>query len=465
MSKMQLVSEYLEDIISPEKKALISGPFGSNIGKRFFRESGTPVIRGNNLSMAGEKFFDSGFVFVTQEKADQLNCYAEIDDLVFTAVGTIGQVGIIERGLEYQRYVISNKQLRARLNQNKIIPLFAFYWFSSKWMQRLILQRNIGSTVPLINLSVLRKLPIWYPKDLKIQALIVNLLEGLNEKIELNNRINRELEAMANLIYDYWFVQFEFPSEALAKDGIPQPYKSSGGPMVYNEQLKREIPEGWEDGSFEDIGEIVGGSTPSKRIKDNFIIESGTPWITPNDLSNNTNNKYITRGENDVTEKGIKSASLRIMPPGTILLTSRAPIGYTAISREPTTTNQGFKSIVPNKGFSTEFVFYTVRLYIKAMIQYASGSTFKEISGGTLKTLKIAIPPIDLVKSFTKRVSPIFQKQDLLERENQKLAELRDWLLPMLMNGQVTIKEAEKSIDQAQGNISMAAEGRGEYGG
>jgi type I restriction enzyme S subunit len=152
------------------------------------------------------------------------------------------------------------------------------------------------------------------------------------------------------------------------------------------------------------------------------------------------------------------------MPPGTILLTSRAPIGYTAISREPTTTNQGFKSIVPNKGFSTEFVFYTVRLYIKAMIQYASGSTFKEISGGTLKTLKIAIPPIDLVKSFTKRVSPIFQKQDLLERENQKLAELRDWLLPMLMNGQVTIKEAEKSIDQAQGNISMAAEGRGNMG-
>jgi type I restriction enzyme S subunit len=162
--------------------------------------------------------------------------------LVFTAVGTIGQVGIIERGLEYQRYVISNKQLRARLNQNKIIPLFAFYWFSSKWMQRLILQRNIGSTVPLINLSVLRKLPIWYPKDLKIQALIVNLLEGLNEKIELNNRINRELEAMANLIYDYWFVQFEFPSEALAKDGIPQPYKSSGGPDGVQRTAKTRNP-------------------------------------------------------------------------------------------------------------------------------------------------------------------------------------------------------------------------------
>lgn len=265
------------------------------------------------------------------------------------------------------------------------------------------------------------------------QKRIAGVISALDNKIELNNRINAELEAMAKTLYDYWFVQFDFP------DANGKPYKTSGGKMVYNPTLKREIPEGWDDGTLEDLGQIVGGSTPSTKKSKNFT-SNGTPWITPYDLSNNQGNKFISRGAQDVSLEGIRDASLKKYPAGTVLLSSRAPIGYMAIARNEVTTNQGFKSFIPSKGYSTEFVYYTVKDAIKAIMQYASGSTFKEVSGTTLKTVKVVLPKSKITEAYTNRVQPIFFRQDLVEKENEQLAQLRDWLLPMLMNGQVTVK-------------------------
>lgn len=237
---------------------------------------------------------------------------------------------------------------------------------------------------------------------------------------------------MAKTLYDYWFVQFDFPNAKC------KPYKSSGGKIAYNPTLKRKIPDGWTNGTLNDLWKIVGGSTPSTQEAVNFNTH-GTPWITPYDLSNNQGNKFITRGAQDVSDAGIKNASLKQYPAGTVLLSSRAPVGYMAIARNELTTNQGFKSFIPDNGYSTEFIYYTVKDSMKAIIQYASGSTFQEISASVLKTVKIVLPKSDIVDQFTKAVKPIFQRQDLLEQENQQLAQLRDWLLPMLMNGQVTV--------------------------
>lgn len=290
-----------------------------------------------------------------------------------------------------------------------------------------------GSTQPFISYDLLKEVKVYLP-ELSIQQKIAKVLSDLDAKIELNNNINAELEGMAKLLYDYWFMQFDFP------DTNGKPYKSSGGKMVYNEQLKREIPEGWEDGVLGDLGDIIGGSTPSKSKEENFT-QNGIPWITPKDLSINSDKKFISRGEIDASDIGVKDASLKLMKKGTVLLSSRAPIGYLAIARNEVTTNQGFKSFVPTKGYPTEFIYYTLKNALPYIEQNSSGSTFKEVSGGVLKSIKTCLPKMSTIENYEIKVSSIFKKQDVLEKENQKLSELRDWLLPMLMNGQVTVGE------------------------
>ena len=283
-----------------------------------------------------------------------------------------------------------------------------------------------------VDLVSLKKYPIRLPDEVLDQQKLVSVLIALDAKIDCNNRINAELEAMAKTLYDYWFVQFDFPNT----NG--KPYKTSGGKMVYNATLKREIPEGWTNGTLDNLGRIVGGSTPSTENQGNFTT-NGTPWITPYDLSGNQGNKFISRGVQDVSDMGVKNASLKISPAGTVLLSSRAPIGYMAIARGELTTNQGFKSFIPSNEFSSAFIYYTVKGSLKTITQYASGSTFKEVSAGVLRTVKIVLPESSVVAQFTDSVKSIFKRQDLLEQENQQLAQLRDWLLPLLMNGQVTV--------------------------
>ncbi len=306
---------------------------------------------------------------------------------------------------------------------------YVYYFLKTQYDQL----RNLSSGVRKnLNSNDIRNFVVRLPFDVSEQKKTAAILTALDAKIDCNKRINAELEAMVKTLYDYWFVQFDFP------DANGKPYKSSGGQMVYNATLKREIPAGWKDGTLDYLGRIVGGSTPSTENPENFSI-NGTPWITPYDLSGNQGNKFITRGGQDVSDDGIKDASLKKVPAGTVLLSSRAPIGYMAIARTELTTNQGFKSFIPTNEFSTTFIYYTVKGSLKTITQYASGSTFKEVSASILKTVKATLPDANVVDQFTEGVASIFRRQDLLEQENQQLAKLRDWLLPLLMNGQITV--------------------------
>ncbi|WP_156307935.1 restriction endonuclease subunit S [Sphingobacterium endophyticum] len=304
-----------------------------------------------------------------------------------------------------------------------------------------------------VNEGALKRQEILVPNVLT-QKKIASVLSALDDKIELNNRINTELEQMSKTLYDYWFVQFDFPNEA------GKPYKSSGGKMVYNNVLKREIPEGWDHEKIADLGTIIGGSTPSKLTKSNFAPK-GMPWITPKDLSVNIGKKFITRGEIDVTELGMKEASLKILPAGSVLMSSRAPVGYLSINRVDCTTNQGFKSIVCDKTYSCEYVYYVLNRYMPVIEANATGSTFKEISASVFKSINILKPNHQIVEMFIKVIKPIFDNQNNLEQQNQELAQLRDWLLPMLMNGQVKVGDNYNIESDA---VSIAAEPDVSYG-
>ena len=343
----------------------------------------------------------------------------------------IGRVGAYCGSIHYhkEKCWVSDNAIAGEVKSDYSID-YLYYLMKSLNLN----DRQVGSSQPLLTQGVLNNISVKIYESSQTQQSIAAILSALDKKIALNKQINARLEEMAKTLYDYWFVQFDFP------DANGKPYKSSGGDMVFDETLKREIPKGWEVKSLGNLAEIVGGSTPSTADSDNFC-SNGTAWITPYDLSKNQDNKFISHGEIDVSEKGIKNASLKKYPTGTVLMSSRAPIGYMAIARNEVTTNQGFKSFIPNKGFSKEFVFYAVKNSLKSIMQSASGSTFKEVSATTLHSIQAVFPKHELVEKYTERSKKIFKIQDNLEKQNHHLTQLRDFLLPMLMNGQVSVAE------------------------
>lgn len=415
-------------------KGKISIKHGFPFKSEFFSDEETSFIvltPGNFYEEGGFKRQAGKEKFYTGEVPDEY--LHEAGDLIVAMTEqAAGLLGSCARVPESGIYLHNQRLGLITTDSKKILKDYVYHLFKTKTVREQIRLTSSGSKVKHTSPERIYDVKVHLP-TVSEQQKIVDLLDAHETKIELNNRINAELEAMAKTLYDYWFVQFDFP------DANGKPYKSSGGKMVYNPTLKREIPEGWKAGTLEELGQIVGGSTPSTRDPENFSTD-GTPWITPNDLSNNQGNKFISRGGQDVSVEGIKNASLKKYPAGTVLLSSRAPIGYMAISRNEVTTNQGFKSFIPNKGYTTEFIYYTVKNSLKAITQYASGSTFKEVSGGTLKTVKVVLPSVTVSDAFTEKAKPIFSQQDNIEKENTQLAKLRDWLLPMLMNGQVTVK-------------------------
>lgn len=410
----------LEEICCSGKGAIISGPFGSNISSKYFVEKGIPVIRGNNLSLSLDKFYDRGFVFVTEEKADELNCYAEKMDLIFTSAGTIGQVGLIPEGARYEKYVISNKQIRVRIDTSKVDILYAYYWFASPWSQKLLTSYNKGSTVPLLSLWEVKNLPITYPEDIEEQHRIAIILEKLTKKIENNKNTNSELESMAKTIYNYWFLQFEFPNE----EG--KPYKSSGGKMVWNEELKREIPEGWEVKELEDIVDITMGTSP----RGDTINTNGDGIIFYQGKADFGSRFPIVR---TYTREPIRYAK-----KNDILLSVRAPVGALNIADRQCCIGRGLAAI--HSEYISFIFYFLLASQFRFDIYNNGGTTFGAITKDDLFKMRMLISPKNIIKKFEEKVSYIDGKISNNSKEIKELISLRDYLLPLLMNGQVGFK-------------------------
>ena len=195
----------------------------------------------------------------------------------------------------------------------------------------------------------------------------------------------------------------------------------------------------WRVGTIADLGTVVGGGTPSKA-KPEYYTDDGIAWITPKDLSVDKS-KFITHGENDISELGYRNSSATMMPAGTVLFSSRAPIGYIAIASNEVTTNQGFKSVVPHPEIGTPFVYYFLIHNLPLIESKASGSTFKEVSGSVMKSVEAVIPEGNTIAKFNDFCRPIFEMQEKLEQENRKLAAMRDSLLPRLMSGEIDVAD------------------------
>ncbi len=395
---MNIIRTTLEKICLPEKASIISGPFGSNIGKRFFVDNGIPVIRGNNLSTTYDKFYDKGFVYVTKEKADELNCYAYRDDIIFTAAGTLGQVGIIPRDSKYKEYVISNKQIRARINSDIVNVYYAYYWLSSPWIQKMLIDNNKGSTVPLLTLNEVRELPIYYPENVEDQIKIVSILEAISKKIETNKKINDNLQQQLQTMYGY----------------------------LFNCQY---VPVSWRKGILSDIASITMGQSPDGASYN----ENGEGYL-------------FYQGSTDFGEifpmaRVYTTQPTRMAYAMDTLLSVRAPVGTMNIAYEQCCIGRGLAAIHGSQD-NNIFVRYLLRnnqWYFDNINN--SGTTFGSLTKDNLYGLPIYIPDYSLIQSFEQKASSYEKIIYNNEKESRSLISLRDWLLPMLMNGQATIDD------------------------
>ena len=392
-------------------------------GEKYAKE-GIRVVRGDNVTI-GALRWDNDKLKCWNEPFARANEFSLMNgDIVVGMDGS--RVGLNRAQVKETDLPLLLAQRVACIRHNeKTTQDFLYYQIFSERFVKYIKQVQTGTSIPHVSLKQIGGFEVSLP-SLEEQWRIAGILGAIDDKIENNRRINTNLELQAQALYKQWFVDFEFPNE----EG--KPYKSSGGKMVDSEL--GPIPEGWCVGKLEDIGDIIGGGTPSKAVAE-YYTKNGIAWITPKDLSV-SHLKFTAKGETDITELGYKNSSAKIMPRGSVLFSSRAPIGYISIAKNDICTNQGFKSVVPNNGW-TAFVYYFLLSNTENIESKATGSTFKEASGALMKSLDLVIPSEDILEKFETIMSHIFESQEKFEAENKTLVTLRDTLLPKLMNGEI----------------------------
>lgn len=425
------------DLAANSPNSIVGGPFGSNLVSSDYTESGVPVIRGQN--MGGGRWVGGDFAFVSDEKAESLRAnLARPGDVVFTQRGTLGQVALVP-GEPWDRYVVSQSQMKATVNRDLADPLFVYYYFTSPVERQYIVANAIQTGVPHSNLGQLRAHPMRIPLVAE-QRAIASVLGALDDKIEQNRRTAQALEKLARAIFRAWFVDFE-PVKAKAAGAtrfpsMPQPVFDVL-PTGFVDSAIGPVPEGWEVKAIGDVVTVKGGATPS--TKDAVFWDGGTHcWATPKDMSRLAH-PVLLDTERRITDAGVERISSGMLPVGTVLMSSRAPVGYLAIAGVPTAINQGFIAMVCDGPLPPIFAFNWAACSMDTIKAHASGTTFAEISKRTFRPLPIVEPTSDVTAAYREQAEPLFELLTACVKESAKLAELRDYLLPRLLSGKVRV--------------------------
>jgi type I restriction enzyme S subunit len=401
--KMTLMNDLIEEISM--------GPFGSDIKVDNFVKEGIPVLNGANIS--GVALIDNFSNYVTLEKADALKkANAKRGDIVITHRGTLGQIAYIPENSKFNRYIISQSQFKVRLKKELVNPIYFTYYFHTEEGQRRLLSFKNHVGVPALAQATTNFRQLEFPYiPIETQSQIASVLSSLDSKIELNNRINAELEAMAKTIYDYWFVQFDFPD----KNG--KPYKSFGGKMVWNEELKREVPEGWEVKSLANL--LLRYSDKSEKVESKHILSQGKYPVISQD-----NGSFIS----GYTNKDNPIEDVPVIVFGDHSCTLRY-IDF------PFFRGADGTQILCFQDEMMLFMFQAIQDVLHQLPGYGKYERHYKY----LKDVSIVIPSMESLKLFKNINKPIFDRISNSRFENEELTSLRDYLLPMLMNGQVRV--------------------------
>ena len=423
---------------------MASGPFGSNLKVECFVSSGFPIIDGANLY--GVRVTDNVTKFVTEEKARSLSrSIAKRHDVIVTISGTLGQVAYIPSDSLYEEYLCSQRQFRVTFDESKIDVEYLVNLLHTDYGQKKILSFANYVGVPALSqpLPNFRRIELELP-DIEKQHEIANIISTIDRKIALNRKRIATLEAMAKEIYDYWFVQFDFP------DAHGRPYKSSGGAMVYNPDLKREIPKGWEVCRIGD--HITANRGISYSTKD-ISSGNGVPMINLNSF--NVDSSYKV--------KGIKMFDGEIPPTKRISPYDLVMCNTQQTDLDPCKDIIGKSFLVPDIFEGTIVSSHHVttihvdddnlKVYLNALfhtrefhayiVGYASGTSIRGLNFLGVKNCYIAVPHMPLLSKFANLALSCEMEKSRILRNQKMLQALHDFLLPLLMNGQVKIGDVE----------------------
>ena len=325
---------------------------------------------------------------ISKEDFEKINKRSLVEkyDILFSMIGTVGESCIVDT--DYINFAIKNVGL-FKLNGDKIKAKWLNYFFKTANANLYIKQNLKGGNQKYIALNILRKFPIPVPPTLGEQQEIVDVLDAASEIIRLRTACIESAQSLIPALFQEMF----------------------GDPINNNKN--------WPIVKIDTVTNVISGGTPSTKIPEYW--DGDIVWLTPKDLSG-YNSVYISKGERNITDLGYKKSSAQIMPKGSVLFTSRAPIGYVAIADTDLCTNQGFKSFVPSMDIKSEYLYQLLKMMKPKILNMASGAVFKEISGSKIKELKIPLPNIELQNQFATKVQEIeaYIKTQQAELENAK---------------------------------------------
>jgi type I restriction enzyme, S subunit len=414
-----MTNKYLFKQVVQQKDGFLRGPFGGDLKKEIFVDKGVDTYKVYEQGVVLNSDKSIGRYYISEnDYLAKLHKFAVRDRDFLVSCSGVNMGAIYQLKEPFERGIINQALLRIRLN-NELIDDNYFYYLFNALISKKIISGSGDSTIPNFpGLDLIRNIEFELPSK-KHQEIVGKILFSIDSKIELNNRINVELEAMAKILYNYWFVQFDFP------DINGNPYKTSGGMMVWNEELKIEIPRGWESGELSDIANITMGQSPPGESYN----EEGEGMIFFQGCTDFGNRFPIVRK--------FTTQPTRFAKEGDILLSVRAPVGAINIAKENCCIGRGLAAL--NSKDNCIAYLLEIMINLKQIFdrRNVDGTTFGSITKDDLFSLKVVKPHKEILKQYQQKLNPAFQMQNKIELENQKLIELRDWLLPMLMNGQV----------------------------
>lgn len=417
----------VEELAAPTRNALVGGPFGSNLVTRDYVNEGVPIIRGQNM---GDRWIRGEFVFVTEAKAQSLEAnIARPGDIIFTQRGTLGQVSLVPDGV-FERYLVSQSQMKLTVNKDVADPRFLYYLFSSFEQQEYVRQHAIQTGVPHTNLGILRVTPLWLP-PLSEQRAIAHILGTLDDKIELNRKMNETLEEMARALFKSWFVNFD-PVRAKVEGrdtGLPK-HLADLFPDRFVDSELGEIPEGW---TVATIGEHMF-NFDSKRVP-----ISGTERAMRSGPYPYHGAAGVMDYVNDFLFDGI---FLLIGEDGSVTCDTGLAVKQYVWGKF--WANNHAHVLQGRAPVSTEYLF--LYFQFEPVTPYVTGAVQPKLSQGRMNMMPFIFAGDRICLEFQKLVVPWFARLRASTEESSTLANIRDTLLPKLISGDLCVGDAEKFI-------------------